>query len=903
MLKSLRFISGRILILSFFFIPLILKAGTTGKISGRVVDATTNEPLIGANVSVKETTLGTMTDIDGYYTINNIPPGKYSVVVGFVGFRKFTMTDVVIKIDLTTQVNPKLQPEAVQADEVVVVAERPLVQKDLTSSSVTVTSEELQRIPTENLSQIVNLQAGVVGGHFRGGRSNEVAYLIDGVLVTDPYDGGMSVEVSNTAIRELEVISGTFNAEYGQAMSGIVNTILEGGSENYHGSLSLYTGDYITSHTDVFENVGKLTNFRTKNIQGSLSGPVPFVDKLTFYVSGRLFSDEGYLFGKRIFNVNDIAPTPLIFDNIPVLDPNGNQIYFSTHTGDSAYVPMNPEKHYSINAKVAYSFSNFKFTYSLLWDSTWNKYYDHSYAWTPDGTRNYYKFSTLQSFQISHAFSANTYQTLKFAYNKFNYWGYLYKDMYDPRYVDPYGGVPSNYTFRWGGNQGDRYDRYTITQLAQWSLASQITQKHKIGVGAEVKVHEIYSHGMSIQSQNLTGSLDSVYRPIYSQLGAPGNLSYLKKPLEASAYVQDKMEYDMMIINAGIRVDYFDPNSRYPADLSNPEMNTLFAGAGEWKSANTKIQVSPRLGVSFPITDQGILHFSYGHFFQIPSFDNLYRNSEYVRLTGSGSLDGNNILGNPDLDAQRTIMYEVGLQQALFANIGLDFTVYYRDIRNLLGMEILKTKDGKSYARFINRDYGNVKGFILTIDKRFADYYSIKIDYTYQVAAGNASDPMSEFYNNQTDPPIPTNKKTVPLNWDQRSTLNISTSVGNPGNWNIGLIFQYGTGFPYTEDVTVSNGVRFENGGIKPPTSSVDLRAEKTFRFSGVNFTAFMLVYNLLDTKNENNVNATSGRANVDLRSSNAGDLLGLNTIAQYLNDPSSFSAPRQVRFGLTLDF
>src|SRR5512137_1624018 len=132
MLKSLRFISGRILILSLFFIPLILKAGTTGKISGRVVDATTNEPLIGANVSVKETTLGTMTDIDGYYTINNIPPGKYSVVVGFVGFRKFTMTDVVIKIDLTTQVNPKLQPEAVQADEVVVVAERPLVQKDLT---------------------------------------------------------------------------------------------------------------------------------------------------------------------------------------------------------------------------------------------------------------------------------------------------------------------------------------------------------------------------------------------------------------------------------------------------------------------------------------------------------------------------------------------------------------------------------------------------------------------------------------------------------------------------------------------------------------------------------------------------------------------------------------------------
>lgn len=162
-------------------------SGTTGKIAGIVTDASTNEPIIGANVSLKGTPLGTITDMSGFYNINNIPPGKYSLVVSYIGYRKTTVTDILVKIDLTTQINVRLGAEAVVTSEVVVVAERPLVQKDLTSTSVTVSDEELKRIPMENISQIINIQAGVVGGHFRGGRANEIAYLIDGVTVNDPY--------------------------------------------------------------------------------------------------------------------------------------------------------------------------------------------------------------------------------------------------------------------------------------------------------------------------------------------------------------------------------------------------------------------------------------------------------------------------------------------------------------------------------------------------------------------------------------------------------------------------------------------------------------------------------------------------------------------------------------------
>jgi hypothetical protein len=221
-----------------------------------------------------------------------------------------------------------------------------------------------------------------------------------------------------------------------------------------------------------------------------------------------------------------------------------------------------------------------------------------------------------------------------------------------------------------------------------------------------------------------------------------------------------------------------------------------------------------------------------------------------------------------------------------------------------LGMEIVNTYEGIRYARFVNRDYGNVKGMIISLEKRFADYYSLRADYTFQLAQGNASDPYTVFYNNQTDPPVETNKKVVPLNWDQHNTLNVSLTVGDYGDWNVGIIGMYGSGTPYTEDIRISNGLRFENGGNRPSSFSVDLRAEKNFRIANkMNFTIFALVYNLLDNQNEYGVDAASGRANIDIFKNLANPVIGLNTVDQYINNPSNFSAPRQVRLGVTLSY
>ncbi len=878
-----------------------LFAGTTGKLVGYIKDADTGEPVVGANVIIEGTYLGAAADLDGYYYINNIPPGEYRVSISAVGYQKIVVENVQIRIDLTTRQDINLSSTIIKMNgEVVVTAQRPLVQKDLTSTSATISANDIKMMPVENVNQVINLQAGVIGGHFRGGRSGEVAYLVDGVSVTDAFNGSMSLQVENNSIRQMEVISGTFNAEYGQALSGVVNIVTQSGSDKFEGSVTSYIGNYITGHSDIFKNLNSPARIPTKNFQFSFSGPFKFVKNLTFFMTGRYFDNEGYLYGKRIYNVTD---------DIPVFpDPSDQTFFIPQNTGDEAYVSMNPENRYSFNGKITYSLPAVKFSYSAFWDYNKNKYYDHNFSWTPDGIMNHFRNNFVQSFQISHYPTQSTFQSLKFSANVFNYKGYLYEDPFDPRYVDPSRGIPtSGYTFRSGGNQGGRYERHTNSYIGQWTLSSQLSKEHKVSMGVEGRLHELFDHGYDLVNLS-EGQIDSlgqnIFTPGYPTVGTitdqGSNQMYTKRPIEASAYIQDKMEYDIMIINAGIRFDYFNPESQLPADLKNPTKNPNYPGSDQFVDAKAKYQISPRIGASFPISDKGIIRFSYGHFFQIPSFQNLYQNPDFIVRPGASL---SSVMGNPDLKPQKTVMYEIGLQQVLFPDVVLNFSMYYRDIRNLLGMEIVNTYEGFKYARFINRDYGNVRGFIVTLEKRFSNWVGAKVDYTYQIAEGNASDPYAVFNNNQTQPPVEESKKVVPLDWDQRSTLNLSLNFGQPGDWTVGFVFQYGSGWPYTEDSKVSKGVRFENGGIKPQTYNLDLRADKVFEIGGIKINTFLLVYNLLDIKNENGVYATTGRANVDLNAQYNGDIIGINTLDEYINNPAMYSTPREIRLGFGFGF
>ena len=227
--------------------------GTTGKISGMVRDAESGEGLVGCNVIVDNTRFGASVDLDGSFYIIGMEPGEYSLTASMIGYQQVRLSEVQVRADLTTSVEFDLPPTILQSGEVVeVIAKRATVVKDLTATSSIVSSEQIASMPVTDMGDIINLQAGMVDGHMRGGRSGEVAYWIDGIPVTDVYDGGQMFEVSKDLIQELQVISGAFNAEYGQAMSGIVNVTTKTGYKDWGGNLSLYAGDYLSTHNELY---------------------------------------------------------------------------------------------------------------------------------------------------------------------------------------------------------------------------------------------------------------------------------------------------------------------------------------------------------------------------------------------------------------------------------------------------------------------------------------------------------------------------------------------------------------------------------------------------------------------------------------------------------------------------
>ncbi|MBP1683228.1 MAG: Outer rane receptor protein, partial [Ignavibacteriaceae bacterium] len=312
----------------------IIFAGTTGRLAGRVTDTATGEPLPFVNVVLMGTTLGAATDIDGYYSIINIPPGNYEVKASAIGYNSVSFQDVKVSIDLTTTINFQLSEASVElGEDVIVIATKPLVRMDLTSTTAIVGDDVISQLPVAEVQDVLKLQAGVVisGGniHIRGGRANQVAYQIDGVPVTDVYDGSSTINVNQNSVQELQVISGAFNAEYGQAQSGVVNLVTKDGSNTFTGNIQAYSGDYTSDKTDIFTNIDDINPVGIRNIEGSLSGPI-LKDELFFYVNGRYYFNSGSLYGQRYYLISDRAS-----------EDSQTQQLTVKQSGDKEYVSMN----------------------------------------------------------------------------------------------------------------------------------------------------------------------------------------------------------------------------------------------------------------------------------------------------------------------------------------------------------------------------------------------------------------------------------------------------------------------------------------------------------------------------------------------------------------------------------
>ena len=213
----------------------ILTFSQTGKIVGKVTDVETGEELIGANVLIQGTNLGAATDISGDFVILNIPPGSYTLVAKYIGYRNMEIENIKVSVNLTTEANFALPSETYQTETVIVVAPKPLVNKNTTNQISIIRSEDLENLPIRGINAIVGTQAGVVsqGGNLyvRGSRADAIAFYVDGVLINNPVTGGSVTGIINNAIEEIQVQAGGYPAEFGGANGGIVSSTTRSGAE------------------------------------------------------------------------------------------------------------------------------------------------------------------------------------------------------------------------------------------------------------------------------------------------------------------------------------------------------------------------------------------------------------------------------------------------------------------------------------------------------------------------------------------------------------------------------------------------------------------------------------------------------------------------------------------------
>jgi hypothetical protein len=989
----------------------MLYAGTGGKVAGRVSDETTGQPLVGANIVLKGTSMGASADLDGNYAILNVPPGVYTVVVSMIGYRQVQIEDVRVSTDLTTTANATLQEAAVEVGPITVTAERPLVTRDMTSSISTTTAEQIQNLPVINVQQVLRLSAGVIedGGRLsiRGGRTSEVAYWVDGVSATDPYNSTMGVTVQPAAVQELQLISGTFNAEYGQAMSGIVNIITKQGSKTYAGEMKVYTGDYV-SNGDKFRVYKNLVTEKdpntslTKIVSGdyenplkkfnpvydaelSLSGPVPlFRDNLTFFANGRYFKDEGYFYGRNWFR------------------PNGTP-------GDSSLVALNPLETTSLQGKLNYQLSSaLRVSYNIFWNKSDRErnYYrfggqvdyfqgfdSRAHRYVPYGLPQFHSTGYTHTFMLNHTISPSTFYELRASkyyseskqyvfddptaavkwlvsvqedttkgivaevfdpttpegiaeLNRINTLGGSYDYVADPNgpqgYLDPQSAnnAPASYSFLNRGMDVIRANRSSGYWVGKLDLTSQVNKMHQLKLGSEVRLHELklYSYQV-VPKTDESGQQLIPFQPAIPDVNSIYEADYDRKPREISAYVSDKVEFNDIILNIGLRYDYFDPNASIFTDPTDPNIWSPFKeihiykdtdhdgtiSASEENASNAytlderralmqrkvdaKMALSPRLGIAFPITDRGVIHFSYGHFFQVPEFQYLYTGPDFKITSGSG----NGLFGNPDLKPQKTVMYELGLQQQLSNDLGVDVTLFYRDIRDWVGTSRLfdTEKLTVKYSMFENKDYENVRGITLKLEKRMSGNFSFRTDYTFQIAEGTYSSPTDE-YNDALNDRAPV-LALIPMNWDQRHTFN-AQFMYNISGWTVSLIGRYWSGRPYTPSFPASESVGQSavfglttNSARLPAQRGLDMTINKTFPLaSRVNLNFFVNVYNVLDLRDAVAVYTDTGSPDYSTGikpSQIPYSATRVSTVEDFVNNSSWYIAPRQVQVGLALGF
>jgi len=856
------------LIVILLLIPGGTWAGTTGKIAGIVQDESTGELLAGANVFIEGTSMGSSTDQDGFYFIINIPPGKYSVTVSYVGYDKVTKSNVLVMVDRTTQLEFSLNPSLIESETIEVVAERPVIEQDVTGSQQNLDASQINRSALDDFDDVMRQQSGILHTgettYIRGGLASELNYVLDGTSLNSGIISDNYQRLNLSSVQEISVLTGGYNAEYGQAMSGVVNVVTKEAStikREIHGILKYRmrpAGKYHWGRNMYDESLLKYTYYNDlqyweERLESSSQGKslaryfnryygpdtptndtqwdgtnVPTAEQLRDTYMQQLTPDDDLAdYAERVEHEFEGSVYGSPINNLSLLlsgrYKRGVNIFPQAE-------PYNPE--YNLQAKISYNLeSTQKLTLNILhgWyktssytESNWNNLETSQEAqWQPNAeVRHPYweetayapwggvwmkgpqeKTFNMAALSWHQTLSPATFYTVQFSYlsdymTELQDYSKLTTDLSTLGWGDSWYDLTGNYRMESRQVRLGNYSDSKVFNL-DGNITSQVTRSHQVRSGLKFKLYDLdYKHYWFEFPAGDIWHLDNVFS---------GN------PVDIAAYVQDKMEYKGITLNVGLRLDAFNTRKKYPASIYDPLAFQEWNGGdgdnpsntepiwqahqnapGWWLTDSTftgdyrsffpdsvlndkntvnsewKVAFAPRIGISFPITDNSKLRFNFGHFYQRPSWSKLlgfptswYESDPY----GSVRMDQwMGWYGQPGLTYERTIQYELGFTQNLLNILRLDIVAYYKDASNLTrfshsgnynntgGFAQTWTGSGTTFSTsrnmandghdnifYTNNAYKDVRGMEIAIDKLFNSRWSANLTFNYGLTTGGAS--------------------------------------------------------------------------------------------------------------------------------------------------------------------
>lgn len=961
-----------ITVVSFLFLlPTLLLAGTTGKIRGKVTDLQTGEPLIGANVIVVGTSFGAATDVKGEYVISNLEAGVYEVKSSYLGYKTVTVTNVRVNSDLSTELNFQLPATGVSVGEVTIVAKRPLINKSNTNAIRTTTNAEIDALPVRGVDNIVALTPGVTlqDGtiYVRGGRQDEVGYYLEGTNITSALSGNRQVTIPQDALEEIQVQAGGYTAEFGGANAGIIRTQLKSGGPTLKASLQ-----YITDNLSL---KGKSNRYNGKQVLGTYSYGY---NDLTASLSGPLVGEKIKFFG-LFDNLSQADANPQPFDGINLgtigdgVTP-GDTLNFNVPGGP---VPGHYTNQYSGTATFTFDYNPLivrligTYSYSKSVDGSIGTMFD-SQRWPITEGRN-----GDFGFKVTHLLSKNTYYEINA--------GYVFNSgtTYDPLLGTSYAGYGDSVANAQAGavwnrrpreQSSDYFGRYLAplpyqiftfqftapnAPIANYSkfkneninldasFTSNLSSEHSLKFGGQLQLMTFRNFssgfattasyapllasnpGKTLQDIEISQGIDNYGYDLNGNVySGSDNFSTgqfaPKKPVYAGVYVEDRMEYKNLIVNAGLRYDYINTDNEQMVDPYKPE-NSINNNTGAiipagWEKAPTFSSLSPRVGFSFPITDQTVFHAQYGKFVQQSSLNDLYMGYYELSFVVRGGFFFSTPVGQ-NVRPERTTQYEVGFTQQIGNFASFDVTGYYKDISNEVVFDVQNVDPGspfQSYTTLTNGDYATTKGIELSFNMRRTDRLMVNGSVSFQDAKGTGANPFSDsgIFGNPINPAYvftPHFINPLPFNHSLSGNINLDYRWGNNDgpdvlhNFGASLLLTFASGHPYTlgsgganieTDTRTRSPIEPINSSVTPSTFQADLQLDKTVSLvDKLSLNIFVQVINLFNAQNIVNVFTRTGSATDDGFLSDPN--LGLPLVEKYGTDYAKLYQALNINYGL----